>query len=343
MICFLLVNKVFASENDQPCNPCGSQINTTSCDSYTWNGNTFTLSGIYTFTYIDAGGCSCIDTLNLTINNSQDSIVLIDTCKPPYTWPINGQTYTNTGMYTSTMLNPGGCVINFYLYLNFKPLAFSILVEPADSSIPCSNMKKISFINYTNDNCVAAYRTCWPPVNDLLTPYALINLAVDSPNHVFELRDTCKNCIIYKDSMDVAKEDMESTRLDVIQSCGSYTWPEDGNTYTASGVYTHSVVDTSGCFIISTLKLTVSALSTYTLNATFCGNYTWIANGVTYNSAGVYYDTVGCSVYILNLSNNANCTISNPVPTLSQWMLIFLVLITMSLGAIIIYKNGVGT
>ena len=45
------------------------------CDSYDWNGETYTASGTYTFETTNAVGCDSIATLNLTINNT-DSITV---------------------------------------------------------------------------------------------------------------------------------------------------------------------------------------------------------------------------------------------------------------------------
>ena len=42
----------------------------TACDSYDWNGTTYTTSGSYTFTTTNSSGCDSTATLNLTINNS---------------------------------------------------------------------------------------------------------------------------------------------------------------------------------------------------------------------------------------------------------------------------------
>ena len=58
------------------------------CDSYTWNGQTYTQSGNYTYPHADANGCTQVDTLHLTVHysaNTQEELVL---CREelPYTW-----------------------------------------------------------------------------------------------------------------------------------------------------------------------------------------------------------------------------------------------------------------
>ena len=54
-------------------NATSSTTDVTACDSYDWNGTTYTASGSYTFTTTNASGCDSTATLNLTINNATSS------------------------------------------------------------------------------------------------------------------------------------------------------------------------------------------------------------------------------------------------------------------------------
>jgi hypothetical protein len=82
----------------------------TACNAYTWpaNGMTYTASGAYTSTSLNAVGCVNTATLNLIMNNTTSSISQT-TCNS-FTWSANGMTYTTSGAYTSTSLNASGCV-----------------------------------------------------------------------------------------------------------------------------------------------------------------------------------------------------------------------------------------
>jgi hypothetical protein len=80
----------------------------TACDSYTWNGNTYTTSGIYTGSFTNAVGCDSVHTLNLTINYSSASTENVSACVT-YIWPVDGMTYTQSGVYTHTGSNAFGC------------------------------------------------------------------------------------------------------------------------------------------------------------------------------------------------------------------------------------------
>ena len=80
-------------------------------------------------------------------------------------------------------------------------------------------------------------------------------------------------------------------------ACDSYTWSANGQTYTTSGNYTHTV----GCHTeILDLAITVSTSNTTTASA--CDSYTWSANGQTYTTSGNYTHTVGCHTEILDLA-----------------------------------------
>ena len=53
-----------------PCDDVFSTSDITACDSYDWNGTTYTTSGSYTFTTTNSSGCDSTATLNLTINSA---------------------------------------------------------------------------------------------------------------------------------------------------------------------------------------------------------------------------------------------------------------------------------
>ena len=76
------------------------------CDSYTWNGETYTKSGDYVYTTTATNGCDSIVTLHLTINQSVATEETVFACDS-YEW--NGATYTTSGDYTYTTATANGC------------------------------------------------------------------------------------------------------------------------------------------------------------------------------------------------------------------------------------------
>jgi len=59
-----------------PCTPSTSEFSATSCDDYTWNDTTYTVSGDYTQTLTNAGGCDSVVTLHLTITPTPTTVTI---------------------------------------------------------------------------------------------------------------------------------------------------------------------------------------------------------------------------------------------------------------------------
>jgi hypothetical protein len=86
-----------------PCTNTSSSQTITSCNSYYWavNGQTYNTSGTYQYTtFTDVLGCNDTKRLYLTIIPSTSNTTITASCDA-YTWPVNGQTYTSNGTYTS--------------------------------------------------------------------------------------------------------------------------------------------------------------------------------------------------------------------------------------------------
>jgi gliding motility-associated-like protein len=79
----------------------------TVCDSYTWEGTTYTTSNNSdTRTYTNMVGCDSVVTLNLTVNHNSSHTDSIAVCNS-YTW--DGVTYTTSGTYVNDYVDLNGC------------------------------------------------------------------------------------------------------------------------------------------------------------------------------------------------------------------------------------------
>ena len=92
----------------------------TACDSYTWNGNTYTESGDYTVTLQTEQGRDSIEILHLTINQSVTTEENIVTCDS-YEW--NGVVYAESGDYVFNTTTISGCDSVVTLHLTILPEA----------------------------------------------------------------------------------------------------------------------------------------------------------------------------------------------------------------------------
>lgn len=94
--------------------------------------------------------------------------------------------------------------------------------------------------------------------------------------------------------------------------CNSYTL--NGQTYTASGMYSQLFQNANGCDSIVNLNLTIGSTNT-TINHTECSGGSFVFNGQTYTTPGTYTqfytNAAGCdSNYIINLSFGTPSTYS---------------------------------
>ena len=102
-------------------NSSSSEITVTACDSYSLPGGTqtWTESGIYQDTLLNAVGCDSIVTVNLTINISPSLEITAEACDS-YTSPTGTQIWTESGIYQEIVPLPGECdsIITVNLTIN---------------------------------------------------------------------------------------------------------------------------------------------------------------------------------------------------------------------------------
>jgi hypothetical protein len=91
----------------------------------------------------DSAGCFSTDVVTVTVNENT-SATQTQTALDSYAWPVNSQTYTQSGTYTAVIPNAAGCdsTITLELSLAFTGLVdnsqgalFSVFPNPAQSAI----------------------------------------------------------------------------------------------------------------------------------------------------------------------------------------------------------------
>ncbi|MCO5269742.1 MAG: fibronectin type III domain-containing protein [Brumimicrobium sp.] len=250
------------------------------CDTYTWiDGNTYTSSNnTATWTLINAAGCDSIVTLDLTINYSTTGTDVQVACDT-YTW-IDGNTYTaSDNSATWTLTNAAGCdsIVTLDLTINY-------------STTGTDNIS----------TCATSYT--WPANGQTYTS------DVTGVTETLQTVDGCDSIVTLNLILGVIHT------TDVQVACDTYTWPENGQTYTSSNnsdFVTLTSVD--GCDSIITLDLTINYSTTGTDVQVACDTYTWI-DGNTYtasdNSATwTLTNAAGCdSIITLDLTINYSST-----------------------------------
>lgn len=245
----------------------------TACDSFTWiNGNTYTSSNnTATDTLTNIYGCDSIVTLDLTIHYSNSGTDVITACDS-FTW-IDGNTYTSSNnMATDTLTNIHGCdsIVTLDLTIHYSNSGTHVITA-------CDSYTWIDGNTYTASNNTATH--------------TLANI------------NGCDSIVTLDLTINYS-----TTGTDVVTACDSYTWI-DGNTYNSSNnTATHILTNSTGCDSIVTLNLTIhNSTSSSIINVTSCGDYQSPSGNQTWNSTGLYYDTLqtqyGCdSVLLINLS-----------------------------------------
>ncbi len=187
------------------------------CNSYTWNGETYTESGDYTQTFTNSAGCDSVVTLHLTITNT-DHTDFTDVACDSYTW--NGETYTQSGDYTQTFTNSAGCdsVVTLHLTVNYSNTGDT-------TAVACENFTwyGTTFTESGDYTPSSSYWTTAAGCDSIVTLHLTINQPVST-----SVTET---------------------------ACESFTW--NGNTYTQSGDYQMTLTAANGCDSVVTLHLTI--------------------------------------------------------------------------------------
>ncbi len=144
----------------------------TQCEFYywAWHNESYTTSGIYTFSYVNANGCPSVDTLYLTINNGTHNSIT-DTACLTYSW--NGNTYNSSGLYTYSYLNASNCPSVDTLRLtvnNFLSWLGTVSTDWNDPNNWCGGVPTNS-----SNVVIAGGRLNYPSVNATTLPVPVCN------------------------------------------------------------------------------------------------------------------------------------------------------------------------
>ena len=234
-----------------------SDTTVVACDSYTWNGKTYTQSGDYSFTTTGANGCDSTAHLHLTVNYSIATHDYQTICYgQTYNW--NHTIYDATGDYIDTLSSVlTGCDSIVTLHLTILPEVENI----AEEEVICPRELPYKFWRgYSLTESGLYYDT----VHN--------SLGCDS--------------IIYSLKLKVLPAD--TTRL-VIAACDSYTWDGTGQTYDRSGEWVYQTQGSDDCDSVIILDLTITNTIYKDTSVTECVSYEW--DGHLYTESGDYTKT----------------------------------------------------
>ena len=289
-------------------NGIGSSSSQTACDSYSWNGNTYTSSGDYTFLNTTSGGCSKIDTLHLTINTSTHNVTIQTACDS-YVW--NGQTYTASGTYTYSYSNGNACPSVDTLYLNITSSSHFVSAQTACSNYNWNGQTYTSSgtytYSYTNGNGCPSVDTLYLTIVNVTPNPTEIITSCDSYSWNGQTY-TASGTYTYSRLVGSGCYAIDTLQLTINygthnvtidSACDSYVWATDGQTYTASGDYVYTYTNGTSCPSADTLHLTINHPTYNSTTEVACDSYVWAADGQTYTASGdyvyTYTNSTGCS------------------------------------------------
>ena len=235
----------------------------TACDSYTWNGETYTQSGDYVYTTTAANGCDSIVTLHLTLNQSEHVEFSMTACDS-YEW--HGMTYTISGDYTYNTTTDQGCERVEVLHLTINKS------EYVEESVTACDSYEWHGMTYT----ISGDYTYTTTTDQGCERVEVLHLTINKSEYVEESVTACDSYewhgmtytisgdYTYTTTTDQGCERVEVLHLTInkseyvetsVTACDSYEW--NGVVYTESGDYTYTTTTEQGCERVEVLHLTI--------------------------------------------------------------------------------------
>lgn len=248
------------------------QENATICqgESYNFHGNLCSVAGDYNYTAQTQYGCDSIITLHLSVNpsytdteNNENFITHAAIC-PGESYVFHGDTYSTSGKRSHTLHTVNGCDSIVWLDL----LVYPEHELTIDSVTICHEQLPYTYHGVTYNQAATDIHT----FEDIHSCDSIVKLVL-----------TVSQYALFQEEQYIA-----------YNSSPSYTWPANGQTYTAEGTYIDTL-PTQYCEGIFTLKLHfMQAPDPEITIDTSCNLYNWEpVAGTYYNDFQVPEGSVG--------------------------------------------------
>ena len=288
------------------------------CDSYTWQGTTYTSSvTLPEFIPATTGGCDSVTVMHITINHSTTGIETVSACDS-YTWHDSTYTASTLNSQFST-LNSVGCDSVTTLHLTISQSAITNEYVTACDSY---TWQGTTYTTSTIDSIATANAYGCDSI-------AILHLTINNSNTGIETVSACDSYTWHGTAYTASTSsptftstnaagcdsvttlhltvNHSTTATETVTACDSYTW--HGTTYTASTLNSQfSTLNSVGCDSVTTLHLTINYSTTATETVTACDSYTWHDSTYTASTLNSQFSTLnsaGCdSVTTLHLTIN---------------------------------------
>ena len=274
---------------------------------FKWNGNTYNVAGTYKDTIVNAAGCDSILTLNLTLKPNSSSTTNISVCSKqlPFTW--NGNTYNVAGNYKDTIANAVGCDSILTLNLTLKPNSSSTTnIAVCNNQLPftwngniytAAGIFKDTIANAASCDSILTLNLTLKPNSSSTTNISICSKqlpylwngnfynAAGTYNKTLTNSISCDSVAIL--NLFLKQTTFSTTNISICRNLLPYIW--NGQTYSATGSYKDTMVNSLGCDSILTLNLAIQSTDTSKTVVVICPEklpFLW--NGNSYTSAGTY-------------------------------------------------------
>lgn len=290
-------------------------IDTTVCDTYTWNNETFTESENITRHFTSSIGCDSVVTVSLTVNKSVQTEFNATECDE-YTW--NNETYNESGDYVQHFFTVNGCDSMVTLHLTINNSVETEFSETACDSYTWNNETYITSGDYVQhfstskgcDSTVTLHLTInhsnAANLTDVVCAGTRYNAnGFDTTFHVagsYTLvrhdlnQDGCDSTTTL--TLKVNPVYNQHVTLTICETALPYTWNDityPVNTEGGSYEHTYSTQTTDGCDSIVNLHLTISNQYVTPLTQDICEGESITFANQTLSQSGIYFDTLQAS------------------------------------------------
>ncbi len=240
-------------------------INQTACNSFTFNGKTYTSSTTFRDTFQNVNNCDSVVVHHLTINKGASTLISRTACNS-YTY--NGTTYTSSGTYPHFFQTTLNCdsVVMLNLTIN-NPSTPTTTPVTACGSYTFGGTTYTTGGTYTHtftnrggcDSTATINLTINQPTSSQINVTACGSYTYDGVTytangaytHYFTNSVNCDSVVVLFLTLTQGSTSQLSAT-----ACNQYTL--NGETYTASGTYTQTMTAANGCDSVITLNLTIN-------------------------------------------------------------------------------------
>ena len=296
---------------------------------FVWNGNSYTVPGMYSANFVTAAGCDSVAVLDLSLDNLSVLPDSVEICPEELPFSYHGHIFNTGGIYP---ISPP-IVLDACHSINLLNLVVQTVIPGRTEATVCSN--DLPYIWNGNQYDSAGTYTLSLTSEAGCDSLAILELTVPGSANVDSYVSHCADQLpyvwngvqyfetgLYIDTLrgSTGCDSIVNLHLQVLPAPRDtavvnicplqlpYSW--EGLTLNSSGFYQVTFVSNARCDSVKVINLRVNAIIRTSFDTIVCGNaLPFIWNGQPYTLSGSYSDTLqnvaGCdSIATLNLTVN---------------------------------------